>query len=40
MLVVTRVGEVGELLIPFHASYVLEVDLTAGRVAVDWPEEV
>lgn len=27
----------GERLIPFHASYVLAVDLDAGEIRVDWP---
>ena len=26
-----------DILIPFHANYVLEVDMAAGRIRVDWP---
>ena len=33
-------AEVGEqVLIPFHRRYVVEVDLGAGRIEVDWQQE-
>jgi 16S rRNA processing protein RimM len=36
VLVVKPQGAGEEVLIPFHATYVLEVDTTAGMIRVDW----
>lgn len=32
------VNEMKEILIPFHPRYVVEVDLAAGRIQVDWQD--
>ena len=37
VLVVNPGGAGEEVLIPFHASYVLNVELAAGLIQVDWP---
>ena len=38
VLVIDKEGT--EILIPFHASYVLAVEMKAGQIQVDWPAEM